>query len=498
MFLSLTKKVNQWLGSFLLKQGIRARFALSNGVTRDSTSLDAALFLPLAMRLIALEAHEEGKHAVNEALKDSSDVHTTETLGALRVQVLESYVRPALVPNETWSDINRWRFHHRLLKWLRKEFLLAKHMDHLKAAFIAYPAIRQSPQLSSSVKPLPAMSSLLSASLPFDMNSKTSDEAPSTKLPSASIVRDALDMRDWTNKKNHQATGQEMARISKLLGGQRIELYGGALRFADVPQDADVSKLSLQELLEVAGSHVAHCGPLNALCEHADVYQLWTREYVEALGTYLLKRTAAFGGETVILEVGAGDGLLSASLVEFFEYSQRPESRARTHQVGHRAQTSRSAGATLKIPLLVATDDKSWRVGTKGDVRTMTALDTVKAYTASDRWQVIVLCSWMPMSEDWTSIFREYEVDEYILIGECDDGQCGDNWKTWGNSHFLDSPDDEPQPSPSSSDKAAPFKRDGYTRKDMDSIAPLQFSRYDCSISKYGRTVSFRKKRGRS
>ena len=56
--------------------------------------------------------------------------------------------------------------------------------------------------------------------------------------------------------------------------------------------------------------------------------------------------------------------------------------------------------------------------------------------------QLIVLCRWMPMGEDWTKEFRDGGVDEYILIGECDDGNCGHNWLTWGNkAYYLSNPE---------------------------------------------------------
>ncbi len=34
-------------------------------------------------------------------------------------------------------------------------------------------------------------------------------------------------------------------------------------------------------------------------------------------------------------------------------------------------------------------------------------------------------------------------VEEYILIGEADDGSCGHNWRTWGNPNFRDDDDDD-------------------------------------------------------
>jgi hypothetical protein len=54
------------------------------------------------------------------------------------------------------------------------------------------------------------------------------------------------------------------------------------------------------------------------------------------------------------------------------------------------------------------------------------------------KYQLIAICSWMPMGIDWTQEMRDNGVDECILIGECDDGKCGDNWLTFGNAEFRD------------------------------------------------------------
>ena len=496
MLLTLSKKTNQWLGKFLLKHGIKARFALSDGVMRDHPRLDAALLLPLAMRLVSLESYDQGQVAVNRALQQESiqtnktEFHTPESLGEIRLQVLESYLRPALLPNEQWSDVCRWRFHQRLVKWARKEYLMTRYRDYLRAALTAFPAMRQSPQLASSSSRLPAsMGRMLSGKLPFDDNSSVnkSDSKQKYKLPSSKTVRDALDLHDWTNKKDHAATGRAMTKLAQQLGGQVIELHGGAMRFADIPPDACLSELSLQDVLEVAGAHVATCGPLNALCEQADVYQLWTREYIDMLGAYLLKRTSSFEGDTVVLEVGAGNGLLSASLAEYLE------------GVLSSSTTKRQKGqpqSAEKVPLVVATDDKSWGVEYKTDlVRTMSVQQAIEAFPANDRWQVIVLCSWMPMNEDWTAVFRKHNVDEYILIGECDNGQCGENWLTWGNVDFLVSVDEDEDDNMARQPQSPLFELDGYIRKNMDALSSSQFGRFDCKLSKLGRTVSFRRRR---
>jgi hypothetical protein len=109
--------------------------------------------------------------------------------------------------------------------------------------------------------------------------------------------------------------------------------------------------------------------------------------------------------------------------------------------------------------------------------------------------KVIVICSWMPMNDDWTAVFRKYPtVYEYILIGEADDGQCGDPWATWGNPHFWD--DATSAATVGTTKRAAtppkpPYAEDGFVRKELSFLLPYQFSRYDSFLSKEGSTVSF-------
>ena len=95
----------------------------------------------------------------------------------------------------------------------------------------------------------------------------------------------------------------------------------------------------------------------------------------------------------------------------------------------------------------------------------------------------MVLCSWMPPGQDWTADFRrpvdiandataygendgdegeepERLVEEYILIGEADDGTCGHNWHTWGNADFRTEED-------------APHDLDGYERVNLSDLTEL-------------------------
>ena len=107
------------------------------------------------------------------------------------------------------------------------------------------------------------------------------------------------------------------------------------------------------------------------------------------------------------------------------------------------------------------------------------------------------------MGQDWTQLFRDAQVEEYILIGETDDGSCGDNLASWGNLDFLNNshpPNDGSSISISSKSSRIRliYVQDDYQRWDMDALAPFQFSRFDCAVSKSGKTVSFRWSKWRS
>ena len=63
----------------------------------------------------------------------------------------------------------------------------------------------------------------------------------------------------------------------------------------------------------------------------------------------------------------------------------------------------------------MATEDWSWSIKPKANVENLSVMEAMKKYSPytieSDstfrRQHVIVLCSWMPMAEDWTKAFRD-------------------------------------------------------------------------------------------
>lgn len=144
------------------------------------------------------------------------------------------------------------------------------------------------------------------------------------------------------------------------------------------------------------------------------VFELWTKEYIEAFSDYLIKRAEDLGGKKekpiLILEVGAGNGKLTHFLREQFEKKK------------------------IENIKIIATDSGEWKIKAHFPVEILDYKEALKKYKPD-----IVISSWMPVYEDWTKDFRNCQsVKEYILIGETDGGCCGHPWETWGvNPEFI-------------------------------------------------------------
>ena len=218
------------------------------------------------------------------------------------------------------------------------------------------------------------------------------------------------------------------------------------------------------------------------------------------------------------------------------------------------------------LPAIVATDDGSWKAPmydrrvikarddddegdgdycNRGGVERLSVVGSLEKYgpraDADDNTRLIVICSWMPPGLDWTADFRRpiavdgggpragatatagsvadsemRLVEEYILIGEADDGSCGHNWRTWGNPDFRDDDDDLVVVVDDDGRRRAeddddfggngvrrgvpesavpPHVVDGYVREDLEGLSAFQFSRFDCKRSRETKTVSFRRRR---
>lgn len=181
-------------------------------------------------------------------------------------------------------------------------------------------------------------------------------------------------------------------------------------------------------------------------------YEILTREFVEQFSQYLSSKIISHTNQNPtkcrIVEVGAGDGRLSEFL--------------------NRALQSQVEGLYELIPT-DSGDQDSWNVDLTFPV---IALDNESALKLNPH---IIICSWMPQTEDWTANFRRLaNLKEYILIG--DPSHCGCLYQTWGQ---LRNPPD--------------YERDGFTRFDRPELSRWQLCSYDILTERrhYSETVSF-------
>ena len=217
------------------------------------------------------------------------------------------------------------------------------------------------------------------------------------------------------------------------------------------------------------------------------VLEVLTQEFVGALGDYLNKRCIALGASEsdplTILEIGARDGRLTHFLGQY---------NGSTGQVGMR---------------LVATD------GRKTNFQSPLPLERIELEGALAKYEpTIVVASWLPSGVDVTQAIRGCPlVDEYVLIGEPDEGCCGDHWLPWGKSdsrkpeRWQYDNDDGTFDQGAYNDaldvysrmyKTPPYVKDGFIRTDLDFISRTQKCMFDYpgvqgpSLSS---TVSFRR-----
>lgn len=147
----------------------------------------------------------------------------------------------------------------------------------------------------------------------------------------------------------------------------------------------------------------------------AGQYEVLNREFVSALAGYLIDRAGVIqegpDKPVSILEVGAGIGKLSRFLEFFFD--EMAEDRINLNAVD--------------------TGEFSLTSALGPNVEQLDYEEGLRRYKPS-----IVICSWMPLDEDWTQAMRDTpSVQEYILIGEGSGGCCGAQWETWGNTDNL-------------------------------------------------------------
>jgi hypothetical protein len=440
---------------------------------------------------------------------DDDDAHTEfAELANQRVQLLDQYVRPALLPTESEQDFKRKLFttheqdhehnsYNYFVKWVRGEYLIAKYGLVVQQAVKKYPTLRDDVAGLNSVGDTKTIDGE-EVEVPLDLI-----------LPKVDMVIEAFGMEDWS----------------------RIKVPVSSWVDADDSDSQD--NLSLKNIIHnKLSGQISNSGPLNAYFEmrrREDSYELWTFDYIFGLAQYLLDRIKAMDSaesapvKTTILDVGAGDGRLIYFLRRSMHEIVVANSSITSTNISLRrksGKTNRSTKAkmeanslTYTMPTLLATDDGSWKApmyqNKQIGVEKLSAVESVAKYappspehsSTEEPSRLIVICSWMPPGHDWTADFRKPQssihapgesgvgiVDEYILIGECDDGTCGHNFLTWGNPNAYESGDGN-----ESSVPLPPYAQDGYQRIDLEDLSLLQISRFDCKRSSESKTVSFRR-----
>ena len=494
----VTKRLNKSVASSLLKLSLRLPSSLSS------------LSLPLAQKLVSIEVqddyselvvgkpvsrfdefvdsawdvffkdmHERNKSydgrgggnsvdaSVDDRRREASSLsdEEVEKLSEKRISILEQYLRPALQtsPDDSRDAFDEMRRQQSFVKWIRGEYLIAKF------GIQASRAVKKHPELRDDTA---GISTMVVSGTENAFGEEV--EMPLT-LPRVQVVRDAFEMRGWSNTKLPVSTWSDEDRL------------------------VDTSELPLGQIIHSKLSgQVLNSGPLNAFFEmrrREDSYELWTHEFVFGLAEYLLERIKTMDSEqplsTTIVDVGSGDGRLCYFLQRAMAQTLQRLSASKTITLRATKRAKKRQRVQKEepvLPTIVATDDGSWRAPLYPNphihVERLSSVEAISKYRPADNERLIVLCSWMPPDMDFTADWRP-AAEEYILIGEYDTGSCGDNWLTWGNLDFRTE----------SREDAPPYAQDGYQRVDLDHLSNLQFSRFDCKLSSESGTVSFRRKR---
>jgi len=205
------------------------------------------------------------------------------------------------------------------------------------------------------------------------------------------------------------------------------------------------------------------------------VYELFNREYINALGDYLSKQVedlgATVGNPITILEVCAGNGRLTHFLKEKLEQTIPGKAK------------------------LIATDSGASKLAINFPVEKLDHKSAIEKYNPQ-----IILCSWMPLGIDLSADFRkDLSVKEYLLIGQ--PTLCGNPWYTYGenvdsNSFSYTVSDEEIK---EREKQLAPYKADGFEEQFMKNISKFQICRIDEPrvdrlFDSYSATYSYKRK----
>lgn len=149
---------------------------------------------------------------------------------------------------------------------------------------------------------------------------------------------------------------------------------------------------------------------LRMVCAETNIYEVPTREYIDSLSKYLEESMNDLQEKSsrpvIVLEIGAGKGILSWHLQQKFEADG------------------------LDSNLIKASDSKTWEKTRNSTfpVEELGYKEAVEKYGAS--YDLIVICSWMAPNEDWTAdLVKDPAVKEIVLIGPANE-PVG-NIETW-------------------------------------------------------------------
>jgi len=452
----------------------------------------------LSSRLSSSQERQKHQTFISERIQRRNDIEdgkVDESLrlqGEQRVKQLGQYILPALLSElskKQQQQKQQIQCNDHFVKWIRGEYLIARYGLIVEKALTQYPELRYNRDSSR------------------DDTVGTNDDLHRL-LPSVEVVRKAFDMQDWCPHKVPVSSWHDEVDDSynyhdyQQLNNNNNDSIGS--------QDDIIERIIHRSL----NGQVEYSGPMNAYFElrgRDDTYELWTKEYIQELAKYLIQRIHELDEkdncqrETTILDVGAGDGRLVYFLCRAMEEEINADGKQKKRTknvIGY------SEGKQIIYPKIIATDDGSWKAPIYDNVERLSVDSSLEKYrprmvssTDSEvvtppQSRLIVICSWMPPGQDWTKDFRnERLVEEYILIGETDDGTCGHNWLTWGNSDFH--ADNATAAAAAKGynfavDPTPLYAKDGYERIDLDDLSKLQFSRFDCKRSRESMTVSFR------
>ena len=446
--------------------------------------------------------------------------------------------RGLLAPRECAADLNLWGGCNRTRYWLRKWYL-----DQFRNTPSYHSAAAALYQINSQ-RQLPTRDTVLRVFNMYHWNVGASHGNPNAdehrrRAALEKILAAIPPTEEGADaKKNDCQKNCEKAAVGLVPA---------------VDAEARVDSLSTLELLEAGGCALGGRSAFNAWCEANRIFEVVTLDYVKGLASYFCHRARGSlnGSRSNVWDVRGPAGGKRKAKKLLGSRQRRHESRQ--SQTGNpndgRSDTKRDNSSVetgglkdswdepwtvlelgagngklshfLKEELLrreggehgervrvEATDSFGWGLKTGNAVTggsfidsSFAAVEDMDYKRALEKYApTVVLVSWMPQGEDWTKDIRATaSVKEYVLVGEADDGCCGDNWHTWGNHAFF-SPTDGPKAriggdtAEAAAPEVPPYVADGWTRHDLGDLSDLQLCRFDSEeFVGNSRTVVFRR-----